>query len=123
MKAIFVKGNPEYRRYIPEDDVEAGDIIIVGDVPVVAHSPIKAGEEGNVAIGGGCYLLELLAAVAVGKAVYTNNDDNMSGNPGDGVHFGFMNLYIAATDANQIREVEHRPSGLQIPLALIEALD
>lgn len=55
MQARFIKGNYQTIDYTPVADVSAGDVIIDGDLTLIAHNDIAAGELGALAIDGGVY--------------------------------------------------------------------
>lgn len=55
MQAKFIKGDPIMQDYTPSGAVSAGDIIVEGDVTLIAHLDIASGALGSVAAGGGEY--------------------------------------------------------------------
>ena len=55
MEAKFIRGNPEFARYLAGADIAAGEVVVVGDLACIAHSAIADGDWGNLAVGGGIY--------------------------------------------------------------------
>jgi len=109
MDAKFIKGNPEFVRYKPGSAVAAGDVILIGDLVVIAHSAIAASAWGNVAVGGGSYELVCGEAIAVGKRVNWDVADSKVNEDVLNPIFGWLNLHLAADADTDIRECLHRP--------------
>src|SRR5690606_31251818 len=112
MKAIFRHGDPIMVDYTPVSDVEAGDVVVVGDVPMVAHSDIAANTLGALACGGGVYDVvkdtgTSTAVFSAGKVMFWDVGDQQinedSGNP----HFG--ESVAAASDDDETVRVHHNP--------------
>lgn len=57
MQAEFHQGNPLMVDYTPSADVSAGDVVVINEIPHVAHKDIASGELGAVARRGGVYRL------------------------------------------------------------------
>lgn len=109
MEAKFIRGNPEFARYKPGSAVSAGDVILIGDLIVVAHSAIAASEWGNVAVGGGIYELVCGEAIDVGKRVHWDVADAKINEDVTNKVFGYLNLHLAAAADTDVREALHRP--------------
>lgn len=82
-------GDPIFADYTPGSAVAAGAVVVLNNMPVVAHVDIAANELGAVAVWGGVYEATGDAAISVGKKVYwddTNNKvtETSSGNKGFG---------------------------------------
>lgn len=78
--AKFVRGNPVRSDYLPAANYCAGDVIIFGDLPMVATadnppstSGYPAAIQGALAVGGGVYQVAADAAYPVGEYVYWNS--------------------------------------------------
>lgn len=56
--------------YTPGSDVDAGDVIVTGDTPRIAHLDIASGELGALGATGGIYECTGDAAIAADKKVY-----------------------------------------------------
>ena len=109
MQAKFIRGNPEFARYKPGSAVSAGDVIVIGDLVVIAHSDIAAGIWGNVAVGGGIYEVTCQLAIAVGLEVYWDDAADKIDLTNTNKMFGYMNLHKAASADTDVREALHRP--------------
>ena len=80
MMAAFIRGKPRFTDYDPGATVvHAGDVIVIGKVPCIAHVDIPAFAGAKtldaLAIGGGIY--EMTAAVgtyAIGTFVYWDSN-------------------------------------------------
>ena len=107
MEAKFIRGNPEFARFLAGADIAAGEVVLVGDLICIAHSFIADATWGNLAIGGGIYECVCGEAIAVGKRVHwTANELSETGT--DPI-FGFLNLHLAADADQDLREALHRP--------------
>ena len=110
MDAIFVSGDPNMVDYTPGSAKTGGTVIVVGDLPFIAHRDIAANELGALAAGGGVYDVIAGEAIAAGKRVYWDDTANKvvetsSGNTG----FGYVIPgSSAAQDGDTIR-VLHQP--------------
>lgn len=80
-QAIYRHGQPLMLDYTPGSAVTAGDVIVVGDQPRIAHSDIAASALGALAAGGGVYTVPKTAgggtAIAAGKKVYWDDTNNV----------------------------------------------
>lgn len=72
MQATFFHGDPTMVDYTPAAAVDAGDVVLNGDLAMVAHQDIAASALGALAIAGGVYKMTGDAAIAVGKRVFWN---------------------------------------------------
>lgn len=118
MSATLRQGTPvNMSDYTPSGaDVSAGEVVVIGDVPFVAHNDITDGELGALATGGGEYSMTAGAAIAVGEVVYFNDTANKVNNSagatiGDKM-FGFMapSSAAAAADGDTVY-IQHAPNG------------
>lgn len=110
-QATFRHGSPLQVDYTPSGaDVAAGQVVIVGDVPMIAHHAIEDGELGAVAAMGGVYQVVANEAIAVGKPVYwVNADDKVTETADGNTHFGYA-ITASAADGDEI-DVVHCPAG------------
>lgn len=69
-QARYISGGVTYMDYTPGSAVDAGDVIVLGDVTVIAHHAISANTLGAVAVMGGIYEANASEPVALGKKVY-----------------------------------------------------
>lgn len=113
-KAIFRGGNPVMMDYTPASAVAAGDVVIVGTRPCVAHKDIAANVLGALAIHGGIYDLvkddtsgpDIAQGEEVAWITSTNlASDVITGNK----HFGWA-LAAAGASASTVRTF-HVPHG------------
>ena len=84
-------GNPLMCDYTPGSAVTAGDVVVVDEVPCVAHSDIAASDLGALAVGGGVYQVTGDGALSAGAKVYWDDSEDKvtetaRGNP----HIGFV---------------------------------
>jgi len=70
-EALFKSGHPLTARYTPSGaDVLPGEVIVVGDIPVIPHLAIPDGEPGAVAVRGGIYTCTAGEELDPGDKVY-----------------------------------------------------
>jgi predicted RecA/RadA family phage recombinase len=75
-QADFKHGTPRMLDHTPGSAVNGGDVVVVGDRPLIAHRNIAAGELGALAAGGGVYQCVAGEAIAAGKKVWWNDTTN-----------------------------------------------
>ncbi len=68
--ATFRHGRPLMCDYTPGSAVTAGDVVVVDDIPCVAHVDIAASALGALAVVGGVYEMTAAAAIVAGSKVY-----------------------------------------------------
>lgn len=78
MEAIFVQDG-KYIDYTPVSAVSTGDVVVIGNIPCVATSPIAAGVLGSVASEGVFNVLKGSEAYTAGDAVYWDEDGTPTG--------------------------------------------
>lgn len=112
--AIFRHGECRMVDYTPESAVTAGDVIILGAVPYVAHLDIEADRLGALAADGGVYDVTAGEELAAGEAVYYDPSDDKvyltDGGDADLVHFGYV-VPQGGAAADATARVHHSPSG------------
>lgn len=69
-KARLYHGTPLMIDYTPTAAVAAGDVVVLGNVPLVAHLDIPANRKGALAGGGAVYQMIGNAAIAEKKKVW-----------------------------------------------------
>lgn len=111
----FLHGNPLMVDHEPTSDVTGGDVVVVGDVPFVAHNDIDANRLGAVAARGGVYDMPKATgsgeAIAGGKRVWWDAASSVvtttsSGNP----EFGYTTIEGSA-DGDATVRVVHEPNA------------
>jgi predicted RecA/RadA family phage recombinase len=78
MEAIFVQDG-KYIDYTPVSAVSTGDVVVIGNIPCVATSPIAAGVLGAVASEGVFKVLKGSETYTAGDAVYWDEDGTPTG--------------------------------------------
>lgn len=108
MQAVFVRGHDVLTmNYTPVADVNAGDVVVVGDIPAICVRPILAGQLGGLNISGGTYKVAGDAAIAAGTPVYWVDASNkVSATAGANKYFGIA--VEACTGDGDEFEVAHR---------------
>ena len=111
-QATLVHGKPLMVDYTPGSAVSAGDVVVIGAIPYVAHTDIPANTLGAVAAHGGVYDLTAAGNYAPGAKVYWNDSANkITTATGSHPHFGYIvPSSDPAGDGSSVR-VEHRPDG------------
>lgn len=111
-EAAFVHGDPLMVDYTPSSDVAAGDVVVIGVIPYVAHGDIPANTKGAVAARGGVYQGIAAGNYAPGAKVYWDADEGeFSTAVGSLPHFGFIvPSSDPAADGDPVI-VEHCPDG------------
>ena len=101
-------GTPRMVDYTPSSAVAAGDVVVLGTVPHVAHLDIAANRKGALAAYGGVYQMLAAAAIAVGKKVYWDDTANRITETGtSNTAFGWSESAASGTDTNLY--VLHQP--------------
>lgn len=75
-QAVFKHGTPRMVDYTPGSATQGGDVVVVGDLPLIAHRDIAANEQGALAAGGGVYECTAGEAIAAGKKVWWDDTNN-----------------------------------------------
>jgi predicted RecA/RadA family phage recombinase len=112
MQAVFHHGHSLMVDYTPGSAVAAGDVVVIGDKPYVAHRDLPANELGALAAGGGVYKGVAAGNYAPGEAVYWNDTANkftqaVGGHP----HFGYIVPNSNPAADGDVVYVEHAPNG------------
>lgn len=112
MEAIFRSGDPVMCDYTPGTAVSAGDVVVVGDLPMVAHLDIGANELGSLASHGGVYEMTAAGNYAPGEAVYWNDTaKKVTQAVGSHKHIGYLTPDSdPAADGDTVRVI-HLPNG------------
>jgi predicted RecA/RadA family phage recombinase len=111
-EAQYLTGDPLMVEHTPGSAVAAGDVVVVGNTPRIAHRPIPANEPGALAAGGGVYLCKAQAGsdVGAGVKVFWDNTNNVVSTTATGnLAFGFT---VAAITKATYGAVVHQPDGV-----------
>lgn len=101
--------------YTPSGAIAAGDVVIIGAYPKIAHRPIAANVKGALADRGGTYRMTAGASITAGVDVYMNASTGKvnklaSATSGD-KHIGRMTDDSTAAADGDLVEVLHEPNG------------
>jgi predicted RecA/RadA family phage recombinase len=108
VQARFYHGDPLMADYTPSAAVSTGDVIIVGDMPLVAHLDMIANRKEALAAGGGVYQVVADGAIAAGKRVYWDNTaDKVTLTAAGNTSFGWT--LTAASNDGDLVYVLHLP--------------
>lgn len=66
MEAKFLHGNPTFIRYKRGTAILAGEVIVVGELAMIAHNNFAANEEASLSVGPGVYKAIATGILAVG---------------------------------------------------------
>ena len=92
-EAELVHGTPRMVDHTPSGAVAAGEVVIVGNWPHIAHLDIAANTLGALAARGAVYRVKATGAIiARGKKVYWDNTNNVITETASG------NLHIGSTE-------------------------
>lgn len=115
MEAKLIHGGGHCRMldYTPSGSaVTGGTVVVVGDMPLVAHRDIAVGEQGALAAGGGVYEVVANGALAAGVKVYWDNTANkVSATSTGNKVFGYMEADSASTADGDYVRVLHNPEA------------
>ena len=111
MDAKFKYGNPIQVDHTAAAAIAAGDVVVVGDVPHVAHHAIDNADDGALACAGGVYEMAGDAAIAAGTKIYWDVSagqvtETTLNNP----HFGYT--VDACTGAAAAVRCYHKPEAV-----------
>lgn len=110
-QARHVYGKANMVDYTPGADIAAGQVVVQGNVPMVAHRNIANGVKGALANKGGVYEVACAAAIAVGKAVWWDDTNNrVTETATSNTHFGHS--IAASSESDTVVLVQHEPQGL-----------
>lgn len=110
-EAEFKYGDvPQTMEHTPVADVDAGEVVVVGELVGVAIRPIPAGELGTLNIFGGVYRVLGAGEYDAGDRVYWDDTANKvttdAGSGGANKPFGVLTTDCAGDD--EYCEVAHR---------------
>jgi len=99
--------------YTPALAVSAGEVVVIGSLPLVAHLDIPANTLGAVAAAGGVYKMTAGGAISAGAKVYwdASNSKVVASGVSGAKHFGFCAPNSSATEDGDTVEVIHAPDG------------
>lgn len=108
----FKSGDVQSDDYTPSSDVAAGEVIVLGNIPYVAHVAIPANTLGALAARGGVY--EGISDGSIdtpGAPVYWDDAEGEFVATGSSLtHFGFSVADSAAVDDQGVIRVRHAPT-------------
>lgn len=112
-EAELFHGDPRMIDYTPGSAVAAGAVVVLNDVPCIAHLDIAANTLGALAIGDGVYKVPKATggatAITQGKLVYWDDTANVATVTASGnKQLGYTTA--AAADADAFVYVYHQPA-------------
>lgn len=111
-EARFVMGNPTQVDHTPGAAVAAGEVVVVGNTPRIAHLAIAANVLGALAMAGGVYEVAADAAIAAGIAVFWNTTANqVSATSATGAHKAIGFTVTASSGVGAKCLIYHQPAG------------
>lgn len=111
--ATLYHGDPCMVDYTPSADVDAGDVIVVGNGVRIAHRDIAEGALGALAIRGGVYIVPKATGSALndGALVYwdaTDGNAQADADTGTNKVLGFV-VETAASAATEVKVLHTTP--------------
>jgi len=104
-------GNPTMVDHTPAGAVSAGQVVVIGDVVLIAHRDIAAGELGALAAEGGVYDVAKEAPLVVADGVLLYWDDTANKvTTTAGANKRFGNARGSALSADTRMKAVHRPA-------------
>ena len=102
---------PQKVLYVAAADVDGGEVVEVGDVPLITSRKIAAGEMDNIASRGGVYQVTADGAMSAGDRVYWNSSaKKVSRTKTGNLPFGYVAKgWSASVDGDEVYVV-HEPS-------------
>lgn len=114
MQARFRHGSPLMVDYTPSEAVSAGQVVVIGHKPYIAHVDIAADEKGAVAAHGGVYEMLVDGNFGPGENVFWDDATNklsQGSSTSPEVHFGFLTPDSNPSANGDTVYVEHLPNG------------
>lgn len=112
MEATLYHGSSLMVDHTPSGNIAAGEVVIVGDLALIAHRAIAANELGALAAGGGVYAVAKTAgsgeAIAAGANVWWDNSGNVATTTASS-HKHLGETVAAAGDDDTTVYVKHNP--------------
>lgn len=109
-QAQYLHGDYVKVDYTPGSAVTGGDVVVVGDRPLIAHRDIAANELGALATGGGVYEVTADAAISAGVVVYWNDTSNkVTTTASTHKVFGYVTPDSSAAADGDLIKVQHTP--------------
>ena len=113
MIATFSHGSPIMVDYTPGSAVAAGDVIVTGSSPRIAHTPIASGALGALAASGGVYTMTGDAQIAADVPVYWDESAEKVSATDDGAANTFFGFTVTPCGAdNGTCLVRHSPQAV-----------
>lgn len=114
MDCILYHGSPLMVDYTPDSaDVAAGDVVVSGDLPLIAHRDIADGRLGALAAGGGVYTVTKEAPLVIAggaKLYWDDTNDRVTTTASTHKVFGYATPAGAASADTTVRAI-HKPGG------------
>jgi predicted RecA/RadA family phage recombinase len=112
LEAAIRYGSTNVVDYTPVSAVAAGEVVVVGELNMIAHTPIPANTLGALACGGGIYKAQAAGAITAGAKVYWDNAANrVTTTVGSNKVLGWLCPYSSAAAAGDFVEFIHDPGA------------
>lgn len=112
LEVTYRHGNPLFVDYTPGGAVNAGQVVVVGELPCVAHAAIEANKLGALAAAGGVYKCTGDGALTAGAVVYWNDTTNkVTATSAGNKKFGFIAPGSSISGDGATGDVVHRPGA------------
>lgn len=112
MQARFVGGSPNFISVPFASAVSAGDVIVSGDLVLIAHNDVAAGKMGRYAIGGGEYEAACSEDIAFGTALMWDASAEQAKKDTSGTVVANLGFAIDEDDAGTIK-FYHQNGGVR----------
>jgi len=106
----FLEGTPDMVPYLAAAQQRGGEVIVVGDRPLVFHRDVANGETCALAAGGGIYECTAAGALAVGvKCYWDAATKKVTSTSAGNKIFGYLApSSSSAADGDKVK-VHHKP--------------
>jgi predicted RecA/RadA family phage recombinase len=112
MQVEFLHGEVDFVDITPDADVSAGDVIVTGDLVLIAHSDIPANTLGAAAIHGGVYRAPVNETIAYGQALMWDDTLNLAKKDTTGTVTANLGLAASASIGGYV-EFYHQQGGVR----------
>lgn len=110
-QSTFKYGTPNMVNHTPGSAVAVGDVVVRGNVPMIAHADLEANRAGALSDGGAVYEMDCNAAITDGAALWWDDTNNrVTTTATSNAHIG--HAVGASYSSNTKVLVRHRPQAV-----------